>query len=136
MRYGRYGYAHLFMRAGLGLTFIWIGIDIFRNPTSWIGFLPSELPLGIAQQTGLFLGGAFDIILGFALLSGRAPKLTSLLAGVHLASIIIYNGIDAVLIRDISLLGTALALFVWPYHRRRKHWWHKSKPAPNHDEEE
>lgn len=123
MRYGRYGYAHLLMRASLGIVFIWIGVDILRTPNSWTGFLPSTLPFGLDSALALKLNGAFDLGLGLVLLWGHWPKLAALLAGLHLAGIIVVHGIDAVIIRDVGLLGIALALFSWPYHRRRRWWW-------------
>ncbi len=137
MRYGRYGYPHILMRVGLGLVFLWIGIDIVRTPDSWIVFLPQVLPFGLTRETALQLTGAFDIILGLLLISGRIPKLAALLAGLHLAGIVIANGVDAVTIRDVSLLATALALFVWPYHRRKKRWWSKKpKRSSSSDDDE
>ena len=137
MRYGRYGYAHILMRVGLGLVFVWIGIDILRVPDSWIGFLPQVMPFGLTREFALQLNGVFDLLLGLVLISGRVPKLAALLAGLHLAMIIISNGIDAVVIRDVSLLGTALALFVWPYHRRKKRWWsRKGKRSSANDEDD
>lgn len=132
MRYGRYGYAHLLMRISLGLVFIWIGIDILRTPDAWIGFLPATLPLGLDRTLALKLNGALDLGLGLMLLWGHWPKLAALLAGLHLAGIIVVHGIDAVIIRDVGLLGTALALFSWPYHRRRRRRWWKSR-APQYE---
>jgi len=136
MRYGRYGYPHILMRVGLGIVFLWIGVDIVRTPDSWIGFLPQTLPLGLARETALQLNGFFDIVLGFLLISGRIPKFAALLAGLHLAGIVIANGVDAITIRDVSLLTTALALFVWPYHRRKRRWGKKKRRVQTEQEDE
>ncbi len=121
MRYGRYGLSYIILRLSLGLVFIWIGIDMFRHADSWIGYLPETIPLGISRTTALQLTAVFDTTIGLLLLFGHFSRLVSLLIVVHLTGIIAINGLDQVLIRNVGLLGSALALLLWPYHRRR-HW--------------
>lgn len=120
MRYGRYGWPNRFIRWGLGITFLWIGVDILRNTTAWIGFVPEQVPFGLSRETAIKLGGIADIGLGALLMTGHWPKLVAGLVSLHLVGIIVTNGLDAVIIRDVGLLGAALALFFWPYHRRKK----------------
>ncbi|MEX1112323.1 MAG: hypothetical protein WEC84_02565 [Candidatus Andersenbacteria bacterium] len=121
MKYGRYGWSHLFMSWGLGIVFLWIGLDMLRHPESWIGFLPQNIPLGLARETALQINGVLDVALGSLLILRWWQKLVAVIAAAHLIGIVVYNGIDAVLIRDIGLLGAALALAVWPtkYRKRR-----------------
>lgn len=121
MKYGRYGWSHLMISWGLGATFLWIGLDILIHPESWIGFVPPELPAGLTRDTALQLNGALDTMLGIFLLLRWWQKTTALLAALHLIGILVTNGIDAVIIRDIGLLGAALALLLWPtkYRKRR-----------------
>jgi len=121
MRYGRYAYSYIFLRVGLGLTFLWIGIDMFRSPDAWIGFMPQNVPGGFSREGALTGAAVFDAVLGLLLLTDNFPRVTAFLVTLHLAGIIAVQGIDAVLIRDVGLLGAALALLAWP-HRRRKHW--------------
>ena len=33
----------IYIRAGLGLTFLYSGYDIYKNPTEWIGYV-NQLP--------------------------------------------------------------------------------------------
>lgn len=119
MRYGRYGWPYLLLRSSLGLTFVWIGVDILRHPTSWIGYVPANLPTGLDRSLTLQLGGVFDVALGLLFLADRFPKTTALLAALHIGGVLATQGIDAVVVRDIGLLGASLALFTWPHHRRR-----------------
>lgn len=121
MRYGRYGLSHLILSWGLGIVFLWIGVDILRNPESWIGYLPAALPFGLDRALALKINGAFDIALGASLLLRSWPKLTALLAVAHLAGILFTQGINAIIIRDVGLLGAALSLFFWPQHNHRRH---------------
>jgi hypothetical protein len=119
MKYGRYAWSYIFLTWGLGITFIWIGVDILRNPEVWIGFVPQNLPGGIPRETALKLGGAFDIAIGVALILRFMPKIVAGLAALHLIAVLITQGVDAVLIRDVGLLGAALALLTWPTRYRK-----------------
>lgn len=123
MRYGRYGLPYLFLRWGLGITFIWIGIDIFRNPQNWIGFLPNQVPFDIAREGALRAGGFFDVAIGILLIVRFMPKIVGLLASIHLLGIIIMNSLDAVIIRDVGLLGASMAILFWPSRHHRSKFW-------------
>lgn len=123
MRYGRYGTSYLLLRLALGITFLWIGIDMVRFPQNWIGYLPATIPFGLSRENALQGNALFDIGIGALLLLNKLPRGTSLFATLHLAGILVVNGIDGVLVRDVGLFGAALALFFWPHHRRRKFGW-------------
>lgn len=124
MKYGRYGWSHLFLSWGLGAVFLWIGLDILQHPENWIGFVPQNLPIALPRETILQLNGVLDAVIGVALILRWWQKAAAMLAVLHLAGIIIFNGIDAVLIRDVGLLGAALALLAWPTkYRKKNQWW-------------
>ncbi len=119
MTYGRYKWSHFFLSAGLGIVFLWIGIDIVRHPDSWIGYLPASIPFGIERTVALKINAIFDIALGALLIVRWWPKIAAILAIGHLIGIIATQGIDAVIIRDVGLLGSALALLSWPKRHYR-----------------
>jgi len=119
MRYGRYGWSYWLLRLGLGAVFVWIGVDILRHPDTWLGYIPSNMPIGLTRETALRLNSVVDIALGLLFFGGKLPRLTALAAAIHLLAILVTHGINAVLIHDVGLLGAALALLVWPHHRRR-----------------
>lgn len=121
MNYGRYKWSHLFLSAGLGAVFLWIGVDILRNPDAWIGYLPQDIPLGLSREMALRLNGIFDAGLGALLILRWWPKITAFLAATHLAGILVTQGVDAVIIRDVALLGASLALLTWPKRHHRSH---------------
>lgn len=123
MKYGRYGWSYFFLRMGLGIAFLWIGVDMLRHPDVWIGYVPEDVPLGLTQEAALQVGGLFDVVVGLALMVPVLPKLMGGLAAIYLLTIVVTNGVDAVLIRNIGLLGAALALLFWPTHYHRKKGW-------------
>lgn len=131
MKYGRYGLPYLFMRVGLGFTFVYIGIDILRHPDLWIGYLPNETMFGFAREALLKFGGFLDLIIGVSLMTKRATKLGGSLAVLHLIGIFTLNGVDSVLARNFGLLGAAIAVTIWPssYHRKKHKWGKKSKKS-------
>ncbi len=137
MHYGRYGWSHLFLSWGLGVVFVWIGLNILKNPNDWIGFVPQNVPFDIAREAALKIGGAFDIALGVALILRWWQRTAALAATIHIGAVLIQNGIDAVLIRDVGLLAAALALFTWPTHYRKKHglgrWFRRKKPVDDYE---
>lgn len=121
MSYGKYNWSHLCLSIGLGVVFLWIGIDILRHPDSWIGYIPTNLPIHIPTTSLLQANGGFDIALGLLLILRMWPKLVAFLAAGHLIVIIATQGVDAVLIRDVGLLGACLALLFWPKRHYRHH---------------
>jgi hypothetical protein len=123
MKYGRYGWPYLFLRVGLGLTFLFIGVDILRHPTAWLGYVPQETMLSLDRETMLKIGGLFDITIGLLLTIKAWPRVAGALAVLHLLGIFSLNGIDGVLARNIGLLGAGIAVMVWPNSYRRRRWW-------------
>jgi uncharacterized membrane protein YphA (DoxX/SURF4 family) len=118
MNYGRHNWSHIFLRFGLGIVFLWIGIDMFRHPDAWIGYLPATLPFGLSRSLMLTLTSLLDSAIGLCFMLNFLPKWVAAVAALHLIGIIAYNGIDAVIIRDVGLLGASLALVMWPSHYR------------------
>jgi uncharacterized membrane protein YphA (DoxX/SURF4 family) len=118
--------SYLCLRFGLGLVFLWIGIDIFRHTGDWIGYAPPDGTLGMTRDQLIKLGGFFDAAVGISLILGTFPKITAALAAFHLAMVLLLQGVNAVLIRDVGLLGAALSLFFWKNGYRRRSWWRRS----------
>lgn len=114
-----------------------MGLDILRHPEAWIGYVPDSGPLGLARDVVLPVNGFFDLALGLALLLQVWPKLAGLLAVVYLLAIMVtHGGFDAVLIRDVGLLGAALAILFWPAHYHQKKWRDKLSIWRKRDREE
>ncbi len=106
------------VRVGTAITFLWVGVLIFREPEAWGGLLQpwaaGLLPIPLKEA---MIGTAIlDLVIGFFLLIDKYTLLFSLLALFHLLTIIAVVGIDAITVRDIGLAASALALVIatWP----------------------
>lgn len=112
----------LALRIGLAGVFVYAGINSLLNPTAWIGYIPqwinnvplfSELVEGLQfRELFLKIHGAFEILLAVALLIGFWKRITSILAFLSMAGILVFYGVDDVSFRDFGLLGAAYALMI------------------------
>lgn len=103
-----------FLRIGLAITFLWIGVLIFKNPEAWGGYLQpwaaGLVPIPIAQA---MIGTAIlDITIGAFLLIDFLPWLAALVGAVHLIIVLTVSGITDITVRDIGLLIAALAIVI------------------------
>jgi uncharacterized membrane protein YphA (DoxX/SURF4 family) len=102
------------LRVGLAITFLWIGVLIFKNPESWGGYLEpwaaGLLPVPLSQA---MIGTAIlDILIGFFLLIDVLTWLAALLGAIHIIIVLTVSGITDITVRDIGLLAAALALMI------------------------
>ncbi len=100
------------LRVGLAITFLWIGILIFKQPEAWGGYLQpwaaGLLPIPIAQA---MIGTAFlDIAIGFLLLIDTFVWLAALVGAIHLVIVLTVSGINDITARDIAILAAAIAI--------------------------
>src|SRR3989338_7433314 len=113
------------LRCGLGVMYLYSGIDILRHPTAWFWAVRPILKwfsAGMQTTLGqpvfikkfLMLQGIVEIIFAFVLLGWFLPKkYTKWVAGLtalEMAAILLIIPIDAVTVRDCGLLGGGLAL--------------------------
>lgn len=106
------------VRVGMGITFLWIGILIWKDPAGWGGFLqPWSLKLLIMPVEQVMMATAvLDMVLGLLFLIDRWTFIASFIASAHLMVVLVTTGINEVTVRDIGLLGGTLALTLatWP----------------------
>jgi len=106
------------LRVGVAITFLWIGILIFREPEAWGLYLhpwaANLLPLPLKEA---MIGTALlDIAIGALLLIDTLTWLAALLGAFHLVIVLTVSGINAITVRDMGLLAAtiALAISAWP----------------------
>lgn len=100
------------LRVGLAITFLWIGILIFRQPEAWQGYIQPWaarlLPIPVAQA---MIGTAFlDIAISALLLIGSFVWLAALAGVIHLIIVLAVSGITDITVRDIAILAATAAL--------------------------
>jgi len=110
------------LRVGIAITFLWIGILIFKQPEAWGTIIQpwaaGLLPIPLKQA---MIGTAIlDVALGFCLLVDKYVLTVSIIAFLHLLTVIATVGIDAMTVRDIGLAAGALSLIFayWPDKRK------------------
>ena len=113
------------LRLGLGLMYLYSGIDLFRHPTAWHWALPMWLRDIITQfislNNYLKLQGVLEIVIALIFLCWVMPKvivkfaaLISLLEmlGILILAFFPFSGANfTITFRDIGLLGASTALF-------------------------
>lgn len=106
--------AYHILRIGLAVTFIWIGILIYKSPEVWGGFLrPFAIDLLSTSLREIMLATAiFDIGVGILLLFNIFTPIASILASLHLAIIIVTSSFNDVIVRDMGLLSASIALAI------------------------
>lgn len=102
------------LRVGLAITFLWIGVLIFKQPEAWGGYLQpwaaGLLPIPLNQA---MIGTAIlDIVIGAFLLTDFLPWLAAIIGAVHLIIVLATSGITDITVRDIGLLAGMTAIMV------------------------
>lgn len=106
------------LRVGVAITFLWIGILIFKSPEAWGSYLlpwaADLLPLPL--KTAMIGTAVLDMAIGAFLLVDFLTWLAAFFGTAHLVIVLTVSGINAVTVRDIGLLAACFALLVqsWP----------------------
>ena len=102
------------LHIGLGITFLWIGVLILKNPVAWVSYIqPWAAKLLPGPLTQAMIGtGILDIVIGVMLLLNIFPFIASLVGAIHLVMVLIVSGITDITVRDIGLLYCAAALSI------------------------
>ena len=103
-----------FLRVGLAITFLWVGILIFKNPEAWGGYLQpwAVVFLPVPLEQAMIGTAILDVVIGAFLLFDFLPWLAALAGAIHLAIVLTVSGITDITVRDIGLLVGALALMI------------------------
>lgn len=115
------------LRLGLGVMYLYSGIDILRHPTAWFWavrpifkWFPANMQASLTQSAFmkkfLISQGVVEVIFALILLAWFLPKkyakLIAALITLEMAGILFLIPIDAVTFRDFGLFGAGLALFL------------------------
>jgi len=102
----------------LAIVLFYFGLNEVLSPQDWITFAPAFLGTGSLAISLVILHGILLSTTGVALVVNYYRKLTSavvaLLLFEILANLITQSGFSDIVIRDIGILGAAIALFFMP----------------------
>ncbi len=100
------------LRVGMAITFIWIGLLILKDPSSWSGYIQDWVlgMLPVPAPTVMVVIGILDIVTGVLLLVNILTWPAALYAASHLLIVLVVSGINAITVRDIGLFAAAVAL--------------------------
>lgn len=107
----------LVLRLGLALVFGWFGIDKFLHVSAWYGWIPAWLTF-VPLDAFLYVLGALEVIAALLLLIGIYVRIASLACAALLIAVVLNFGINEITVRDIGLIGMALALAMLPEPKR------------------
>lgn len=115
------------LRVGTGITFLWIGILILRDPVAWSGMLlwwARDLlnMFSISPAEALVAAAFLDIAVGFFLLIDVFSWAVALMGVLHLLIVLVTVGINVITIRDIGLLAATFALFLDSCPEKYRFW--------------
>lgn len=100
------------LRVGTAITFLWIGVLIFKNPEAWGGYLTPWAAglLPVPLREAMIGTAVLDVLIGFALLVDVYVWLAALLGALHIVTVLTVSGITDVTVRDIAILAATVAL--------------------------
>lgn len=106
--------SYTILRVGLGITFLWVGVLIFKSPEGWSNFIaPWAVELiPFSLRNTMICVGIFDVLIGALLIYDVAVWVGALFAAIHMIDVLVVTGITTVTVRNIAILAGALALFI------------------------
>lgn len=121
---GRHICRHLVMRLSLAGVFVWFGAQQLYDPLDWTEFVPSFVSdrFGIGDAPLVRLHGFLLVVASVGLISGLYVSAASILGVVLLSQIIfglvVENGDENLIARDLALFGLAIGLALDPTRAR------------------
>ncbi len=112
-------YVPFILRIGLGLVFLWFGLDKFVHPKFWMNLVPEFIAnlVPFSLSTFNLLQGIVETVVGLLLLIGLWHQFAAIIAGLILIPIVAVMGVQGIYdiaLRDFGLLCIAVAIAVTP----------------------
>jgi uncharacterized membrane protein YphA (DoxX/SURF4 family) len=109
-----YPYAPSVVRIGVSLVYLWFGLSQIISPEDWSAWLPAwTFFLPIDAMTLIYLNGAFETLLGAALLVGVSVRAVAALLTLHMLHIVATVGYNDIGVRDFGIAVATLGVFLF-----------------------
>lgn len=110
---------HMILKIALAYSLVRPAVAGFINPDAWIGFIPQFVSEIVPVTTFLIIFGVVEIILGLLIISMKDIFYPSILAGLLILSIILFNLSQSdIIFRDVAILGIVIALALNAWEKR------------------
>ncbi len=115
-----YNLSYLIIRLGLAAVFLWFGIDKLIHPAYWLeAWVPVWLIVFLAKISFsgvqfIYIAGIFEVLVGLSLIAEIFTKFFAGLAILFLFAIVVTNGLNEIMVRDVGLMASFLAIVFWP----------------------
>lgn len=104
------------LRAGLACVFLYAATASLLEPSSWVGFIATQLRNILPEKLLLSGFSLYEIALSLWLLSGKKIFVSAIVSGITLSLIIFQNIMSLdIVFRDLAILSGALALAALHY---------------------
>ena len=102
----------LILRLGIGIVFLFFGVDKFIHPEVWINWVSPRLLyyFPFPQEVFIYLDGGLESVIGVMLILGFYTRIFALIASLLIVGILATVGVTDVTVRDIAILAGALSL--------------------------
>lgn len=105
-------YGIVIARVALSLVLLWFGLNQIFNTSAWFAWLPSWTnSLPVSPAVLILFNGFLEVVLGVLLILGLFTRIVSLVAAIHLLTIVFSLGYNDVAVRDSGLMLVALSVF-------------------------
>lgn len=108
-------WAATFTRLVLGLVFAWFGYHELVDPRLWTGYVPVVPATSTASLVLVLVHGVVLFVLAVALVVGVAPRAAGAVGALLMVEIVVslgVTGINDIVVRDLGVLGLAIAVAV------------------------
>lgn len=105
------------LRIGIGVVFLWFGIDKFVHVSNWTGWVPQwmEAFIPMSLTNFMYVQGVIESVVGLLLIIGYQMRLASTVAVITLLGIelaMVGTGQTEMMLRDAGLLAASLSLLL------------------------
>lgn len=118
---GASGWAQVVSRMMLGLVFGYFAVQELLAPNLWTLYVPALKPTSALAVGAVEVHGWLLLMLAGSLVLGILPRLAGAVGALVMAEIVIalsVNGVNAIGMRDLGVLGLALAVMA----QRESRW--------------
>lgn len=105
-------YAPVVLRLGIGMVFIWFGMNQIFDQSMWVSYIPTFITqiTGLSATTVVLFNGIFEVCMAVLLCFGFRIRIIATLLFLHMIMIVGEIGLNPVGVRDIGIMFALLSI--------------------------